>query len=136
MLGKRVERNAPVVIRKAALAADQAVVVATPVDTGRARSNWVVSIGSPTSGTREAYVPGAGGATGAANSAAAISQGRTALAPYKNAERSIYITNNLPYIRRLNDGYSAQAPAGFVQTAVKAAVGQIRGVKILPRDLR
>jgi hypothetical protein len=33
----------------------------------------------------------------------------------------MHITNNLPYIVRLNQGYSAQAPAGYVEQGVLAA---------------
>jgi formaldehyde-activating enzyme involved in methanogenesis len=32
------------------------------------------------------------------------------------------VSNNVPYINRLNEGHSAQAPAGFVQQAVAKAV--------------
>ena len=34
------------------------VINLTPVDTGRARSNWIAKIGSPASHTRKPFVPG------------------------------------------------------------------------------
>ena len=43
---------------------------------------------------------------------------------------SIFLNNNLPYITRLNDGWSSQAPKGFVQKALEAADKSIsRAVK-------
>lgn len=78
----------------------------TPVDTGRARSNWNVDINivdvqivEPTSKD-----PGP-------------EKALSAIARYKLNDVA-YISNNLPYIRRLNEGYSQQAPAAFVETAV------------------
>ena len=44
--GRKVAEGADALTRKVALAADQAVVSGTPVDTGRARSNWIAAIGS------------------------------------------------------------------------------------------
>jgi len=123
--GRRVEENANALKRKAALAVDATVVLATPVDTGRARSNWQASLGAPATGTREAYSPGTGGATGGANAAAAQEQAKAVIAR-SQPEQAIHITNNLPYIGRLNEGWSAQAPAGFVQTAVLRGIAAVR----------
>lgn len=133
VMGKRIEKNADAMTRKVALAVDSAVVIATPVDTGRARSNWQVNLGSPADGTREAYTPGAEGSTGGANAQAAIDQGRAEIAKYKGGS-AIHITNNLPYIGRLNDGHSAQAPAGFVEKAVLVGVAAAQGAGSLLQD--
>lgn len=119
-------------VRRVALAADQAVVMGTPVDTSRARSNWVVEIGRRASGTRAPYSPGDKGSTGGASAAAAIQQGQGVIASYDiDRDNSIHITNNLDYIERLNDGYSAQAPAGYVQDAIALAVRVIRSFRII-----
>lgn len=123
--GKRVEENANALKRKAALAVDATVVLATPVDTGRARSNWQASLGAPATGTREAYAAGTGGSTGAANATAAQEQAKRVVAG-SQPEQAVHITNNLPYIGKLNDGHSAQAPAGFVQTAVLRGLAAVR----------
>ncbi|AAT69477.1 gp81 [Alphaproteobacteria phage PhiJL001] len=130
VLGRRVEVNGPEIARKAALAVDQAVVTSTPVDSGRARSNWIARVGGPASGTREAFVPGAGGSTGPANAQAAIVAAEGVIRTF-DGEGEIHLTNNLPYIARLNTGYSAQAPAGFVDTAIQAGVRRVRRSKIL-----
>lgn len=101
-------------VRKVALAVDTAVVLATPVDTGRARANWQVGIGEPKVGTLPEPASPGGGAQLALDSAA------SSIATY-NGEGTIHITNNLPYIEALNNGHSSQAPAGFVERAVAAA---------------
>ncbi len=134
-LGQRVEDNAPAIVRRAALATDQAVVLATPVDTGRARSNWIVSI-SPSSDVvtaptepREPFVEGSAGSTGAANAQAAIEQGRATIGAFRQG--AIVIRNNVPYIRRLNQGSSAQAPAMFVERAARLGVNEVFRSRLL-----
>lgn len=128
VMGKRLEENADALTRKTALAVDGAVVIATPVDEGRARSNWQVNLDGPAQGTIPAYEPGQEGSTGGANSRAAVEQGKSVIGQYKGGTGSaIHITNNLPYIKRLNDGWSGQAPAGFVEKAVLVGVAAVQG---------
>jgi len=116
---KVVKDNADRLVRKVALAADQAIVTATPVDTGRARSNWIAQVDSPSTDVIPAYVQGKGASTAEENTAQALQQGSSAIAEYNgDRHRSIVIANNLPYIERLNDGWSAQAPANFVEEAL------------------
>lgn len=117
-------------VRQAAIAADQAIVVATPVDTGRARSNWLVSVNTPRTDTIPPYSPGTKGSTSGSNVQGALAQGRSAVSGYREG-MTIYITNNLDYIGKLNSGWSAQAPAGYIERAVDAAVRSIAGVRIL-----
>lgn len=119
--GEQLERGIGLMVRTAALAADTELVLATPVDTGRARSNWVASVNEAVTETRAPYAEGIGGSTGASNAQSAIDQAKAVIEERKT-EQTLYISNNLSYIARLNEGSSAQAPAGFVQTAVKRAV--------------
>lgn len=123
ILGERVESNADRIVRKVALVVDAAVVLQTPVDTGRARVNWQVELGGPAGGTLPA--PQGGNAA-----QVAIDAGKATIAQHKSGQ-AIHITNNLPYIGRLNDGSSAQAPAGFVETAIHQGVAAVRGASIL-----
>ena len=114
-------------VRRVAITADAALVLGTPVDTGRARSNWIVALGAPASQVIEPYSPGKAGSTEGANTQAALDQGESVITDYvAGQDMEIHITNNLPYIQRLNDGYSAQAPANFVETAVMEAVAAAR----------
>jgi len=128
--------NAPLIVRTAALAIDQAVVLATPVDSGRARANWLVSVDGPAQKTIPPYAPGKGGSTGGANAQAAIQQGQAAVAGYKFNSKAIHITNNLPYIGRLNEGWSAQAPAKFVEQAIEAGIRAVSRMRLLTRNRR
>ena len=41
---------------------------------------------------------------------------------YTLDQGSVFVSNNVPYILKLNDGHSQQAPAGFIQTAIHKAV--------------
>lgn len=113
--------------RQVAIAIDQPLVSSTPVDTGAARSNWLVGLGAP---RRETIPPLANGESATQPSV----QAATSLIKSSNApEQPIYISNNLPYIRRLNDGYSAQAPANFVQIAVLQGVNTASRLPFLKR---
>lgn len=114
-------------VRRVAIAADQAVVSGTPVDTGRAKSNWIVQLGSPADEIIGPYSPGEAGSTEAQNTQAALDQAEAVISRYQSGQDvEIHITNNLPYIQRLNDGYSDQAPANFVEEAILEAVAAAR----------
>jgi len=83
------------------------LVEATPVDTGHARANWVASIGSEvtsevTAGAQEA--------------------GLSMLAAYDVAQGHAFVQNNTPYIGRLDEGHSDQAPSGFVRVSIENAL--------------
>lgn len=96
-------------VRRTALAVDRELVLNTPVDTGRARSNWIPSLNVPEVRLVE---PGQKPDVAAAT------------ASYKLSD-IIFISNSLPYIKRLNDGHSKQAPAGFVEASVQAGAAQV-----------
>ena len=129
-IGERVESNADKTVKQTALAIDQAVVLASPLDTGRFRSNWRVGLGARVEGEIDAYSPGSGGSTTAANTQGALvhAQGQVAL---RTPGQDIWISNTLPYGPRLNDGYSRQAPAGFVETAVRKGAEAVRQARLL-----
>lgn len=107
------------VVRKTALELLRGVVLNTPVDTGRARANWQVSLGAPADSEVgwEGYTPGAVEANGAAAAAQALKDGAGTIQKAK-AEVAIYLSNNLPYIERLENGWSQQAPAGMVRITI------------------
>lgn len=101
---------------------------ATPVDVGTAVSNWRVSVNA-VSAQRRAYVPGKYGSTRPQNQSATISTARQFINDRPKA-RAFYVSNTVPYISRLNDGSSVQAPAGFVETSLNAALRGIRTIKL------
>lgn len=94
----------------------------TPVDTGWARSNWVPNIGSPIRKVAGSYAAAKAGNL-SFNSAAGIAHVATS---YNVKMGAVHITNNVPYILRLDAGSSMQAPAGFVRRGI---------VKAITRDL-
>lgn len=107
------------------------VVRATPVDTGKARSNWKVGIGVPDTDVQDPYSPGMKlGLSESANASAAIAAGNAVIA-MSSPDDVLYISNSVPYINRLNDGYSKQAPAGFVERALAAGQSRARRVRRL-----
>lgn len=84
----------------------------TPVDSGRARNNWFASIGAPSSETTEAL-------TGNEISINDI--------PNFVIGKKVFFTNNLGYIERLEyDGWSQQAPVGWVRTELIRAKRALR----------
>lgn len=107
---------------------DSGVVFANPVDTGRSRSNWIVSLKSPTS----EVVTGEdqGDSASPIGPEMALSQGRNRLKSRKGGD-TIYLQNNTSYIEKLNNGSSAQAPANFVQKAIMEGIGSLKNRKIV-----
>lgn len=81
------------------------VIIVTPVDTGRARYGWYITVGEPSK-----EVP---------------DEGKYSMPNITNHSRftqftvrdKLFITNNVPYIDKLNKGSSKQAPARFVENA-------------------
>lgn len=100
------------------------VVLRTPVDTGRARANWVATQGAPFAGT---LPPPASAGAGAGEAVARA----TAVAGAYRGGAGLFLRNGLPYIGRLNSGSSTQAPANFVRDAVNAAVKKVQSSRIL-----
>ena len=89
----------------------------TPVDTSTALSNWQVSFDAPVVSFIQAYVPGYLGYTAAASITEAFNVGKSTLA-LKKPGQTIYISNNTPYIRDLENGSSRQAPHGILAGAM------------------
>lgn len=89
----------------------------TPVDTSEATSNWQLAVGNRPSTAIPAYSPGNFGNTRAASIAATIRAAESAVQSRKPGS-PIYVSNLADHIVPLNEGTSAQAPAGFVDAAV------------------
>ncbi len=101
----------------------------TPVDTTEALSNWRASRGTALTGAIPPLVAGKGGSTRSASLSAALAAAMTVIEAASGQELLV-IFNNVPYIQRLNDGYSAQAPAGWVEQAVLVGRSTARNYKI------
>ena len=94
----------------------------TPVDTGWARANWIPVIGRPSRGAAK----GGSRADRLSGARQLQAQQETAIAAiatgYRLSMGAVFVANNVPYIVRLNEGSSKQAPAGFVQAAIIKAI--------------
>lgn len=127
---KLLELRVDTVLQRLALDIMGRIILRTPVDTGRARSSWDLSIGVPSE-----YVPpernvslskiapqsftlsaGAGGAVD--TKALATAQGITAKQP-------VFIVSNLDYIEALENGHSKQAPVGMVVISLAEVEAEI-----------
>lgn len=128
----QVEGNVERALKDCARAVARSVVDATPADTGRAKSNWTAQLDAAFDGLFPARVPGSAGSTAEANTLAAVKAVEAVVDSFdisRNAE--VHITNNLPYIGRLNDGHSQQAPAGFVRIAVMEGLATLKDARVL-----
>jgi len=98
---KKFDKAAANIFRGTALGLFGKVVLRTPVDTGRLRGNWYASINSPSKkvdGSEEGY------------------EGIVYRAKLGD---SIFLVNNLPYAKVIEDGtHSQQAPHGMVKVTV------------------
>lgn len=108
------------VIKKITLDFTANLIESTPVDTGWARANWVPAIGQP-------YAPVADNLNPTDSDVSATSgiqqQGLSVVATgYTLDQGRVFVSNNVPYITRLNDGHSQQTPSGFIQRAITKAV--------------
>ena len=110
---KRIERK----IQDVALEVHANVTEDTPVLTGWAANNWLPNIKRPRTETV--------GSPDKVDTSSA-STGLIKIASWKSGDGPIFITNNVPYIGRLNAGSSVKAPAGFVEKAVQRAVKKLR----------
>lgn len=123
--------NTAKAMQKAALAADQAVVLANPVDTGRSRAAWTVSTGAPKPKDPGGLDSGNPAANGEAAATQALLQGFNALKGYRLSLGPIFIANNVEYIFDLDGGSSQQAPAGMTRHGIIAAQSVLRTAKLL-----
>lgn len=100
--------NLDKIFRATCLAILRDVVMLTPVDTGRAKGNWQVTINVPAQGVIEFNDPtGAGVIANATTFLATLEAGTTFI-----------LTNNLEYIIVLEDGGQGREPHGMVKRTV------------------
>jgi hypothetical protein len=103
------------VIRKIAIGVFKGLILGTPVRTGRARGNWQASTETPKDGTLDREDK--------SGSLAVAEMVRSTSHWIPVDARPAYLTNNLPYIQRLNEGWSKQAPAHFIEQVVADYLG-------------
>lgn len=105
---EKAKKNPEKVMRQVSIKLFSAIIKATPVDTGRARNNWFASGSTPSQETTT---------YGALQGTATIQRATTVINTASDWHE-FTLTNNLPYIQRLEYGWSKQAPQGFVRVNV------------------
>lgn len=85
----------------------------TPVDTGKAVSNWQVGVNQMPQDVKPPYVPGIDRSTEEQNKMAALSAAKQPLSTVKSGD-VIHLTNNTEYIIDLHEGSSPQSPRGYM----------------------
>ncbi len=101
-------------MKQAALRVLRGVVLRSPVDTGRFRANWQVSEGTASKGVVQQYSEGSEGSTKGAVTQQALGAGTVTIFSDTKKFPVYYVTNNLPYAQRLEQGWSDQASSGMV----------------------
>lgn len=104
-LAKRTKARVEDVARSATHRLFRSVVLRSPIDTGRFRANWNVSFGAPDYTT-----------TPSTDESRGLTEvGKALRMPVGGV---VYLSNGLPYGRRLEHGWSRQAPSGMVRLSV------------------
>lgn len=109
-LCERAGDKAALVVRRAALELQSGMIERSPVDSGRFKGNWACGIGTLNTDTSQAADASGQGALGRT---ATTLQGWT-------PGQTIILSNSLPYAKRLENGWSQQAPNGMVRLTVQA----------------
>jgi len=128
-LSRRIAKDGEARVRGASQAFLEELVKVTPIDTGKAVSNWRIGVNYMPTNVRPPFSPGTKGSTAASNRSAVLSNELPKLSKYK-VGRTINIVNNAPHIELLNAGRSRQASARFIQTARASAQAKFRLTRI------
>ena len=113
-IARILEKRTTDLMRMATIEFYRQITISTPVDTGRARAGWLITVNAP--------------------STEIVPEGQYTYSaippdvPAVTINDRYFITNNTPYIGKLNNGYSRQAPARFVELAaarIQAAISKI-----------
>ena len=128
-LGRNIANATTELAKEAALSADRRAILATPVDTGLARSNWIATLQRPSNRIIPPYAPGnkkgigeRSNARGAQNQAQGVIKSFTA----SRRPASIFITNNVFYIGFLDRGGPTISPHLMASQARMAGVNTVR----------
>jgi len=115
-----VPKHFSTMLRWVALETFRRLIMKTPVDTGRARGSWRVSIGSPVLNES-----GINDRTGSY----ALGVGASVINRVRNMQ-TIWLTNSVPYIEKLEQGHSNQAPSGMVSLTMREMAVLLRTIRI------
>lgn len=118
-LSKRTMAKIQKIMKTAAMELFKSVIMMTPVDTGRAKGNWQCTMTRPANGIIDS------------EQSEEVTIAKMVETTLKSSiKNGIFLTNNLPYIQKLEyggygdgpktqKGYSKQAPAGMVRVSLE-----------------
>lgn len=105
---KEAEMAVEKVVRAFAFEVTRRVVLRSPVKTGHFRSQWQIGIEQEPTGD---------------TSGDPLSEAKAKLSTWKlKGQKTIFVTNNLPYAWRLEFGWSKQAPSGMARITVAEGI--------------
>lgn len=126
---EHIDLNIATATQMIALKVHDGCVLKTPVDTGRARAGWALSIGEPSD-----YVPPAPNVpdgTPPGNGSPTDPQFASVPAADVSAidgSQLVFIVNNVEYIQFLEEGHSQQAPSGMVRLTLQAVEAEVEAL--------
>lgn len=108
------------VVRRLTLSLFSRCIMMSPVDTGRFRANWQLSIGTPAYTEVDAFDKGpvTQDGSGASKTKEAVKQ--RVMTDKEAFGGKVYLINSLPYAGFLEYGSSQQAPYGMVRVSARA----------------
>lgn len=90
----------------------QRLMIVSPVDTGRFRGNWFLSLGKSSREINQER-----------RSGSALQEGKAVIDSATAIDYpTIILSNNLPYAEALNNGHSKQAPRKFIESEISNVV--------------
>ena len=118
--GAKTMKQISMVFRRTGMDITSRIIFRTPVLSGMLKNNWFCSFGSPSSETTN--YPGKTGSAATARASKVIHSWDI------ESGQSLFITNNLPYAERVENGHSrVKAPAGMVKVVLVEAGGIVEG---------
>lgn len=118
-LGPLLEQEVNTIAHRLSLGILVRNIKSSPVDTGRFKNNWTIGIDlAPTDTTTFTAKTPLGQL-----SPAVLKRGRDVIKTFDiSTNKTIYLSNNLPYAEPLATGTSSQAPAGWIDTNIRAEI--------------
>jgi hypothetical protein len=106
--------------RMIALEVFRRIILKTPKDTGRAINGWLCTIAVPAAAMAQGEDWFQGQEVGGYDKSgrAAIEEAANQVMAWKPQDVAIFLTNNVPYIERLENGWSKQAANGMVAITI------------------
>lgn len=131
---KIVDINLATVVKKIAFDLFTKIVYRTPVDTGRARAGWGISINTPITivptgyGGKKLKAKSSAHEADVVNSYQATEGVQLPDLSGIDGTQQVFILNAVEYIEMLEDGSSKQAPAGMVRVSIAEVEAEINAL--------